>query len=533
MTGILKKACTWLSQSALARRWKRGGHDLFNDAMWTLFAKVAMQASQLATFIIAARVLTSAEFGLFSYVAALVALLVVAAEGGWREFVMKTTHEDDRVDQIATVAMLAGCVASMIGLGGAAALAFQLGMTAEALLVLLFSLWVLITPFGSVLEGVLIAEARLKELSVIRILAEVGATLIAIYGLVQGWNIYALALGKLVSQLVVTGLLLMRLNWRPRIRIKASFFREAFEFSKHITANRVLVLFRSYSGTLVVGSVLGLADAGYYRAAERIVSAFTDLVGEPARQIAWSTLRRVAIATGEPKPATSAQTDAGTEVRTEARTQALGRKATGFLILLMVVSTPIYIGLALMSGTLVNVVLGDSWAPAAILVSLLSLKQILLVPGYVTEPLLSLAGAIRKVPAAILLNSIVSIGLIVVMAPLGVTAAAAGQMLAAIFSILVSGWLQSRYSAVRWQSVIWGSLLPLCGAGAMVVTVVTLGQAGPDSVQAGLGVNLAQALAGALAYTLTLAVIYMISCKLRPQKPTDWSDDIDHVANRV
>ena len=525
MIRILKKACLWLSQSVLAKRWKRDGLSLFSDAMWTLLSKVAMQASQLATFIIAARVLTSAEFGLFSYVAALVALLVVAAEGGWREFVMKTTHDDDRVDQIATIALLAGISASLIGLAGAATLEFQFGMPAEALLVLPFSLWILVTPFCSVLEGMLISQARLKELSVIRILAEICATFIAVYGLVQGWNIYALVLGKLVSQLVATILSLMRLNWFPRIRIKTSFFREVFEFSKHITSNRLLVLFRSYSGTLVVGSVLGLADAGYYRAAERIVSAFSDLVGEPARQIAWSMLRKVALTTGEQKLATLPQT--------QARTQALGRKSTGFLILLMMVSTPIYVGLALMSGTLVNVVLGDSWAPAAILVSLLSLKQILLVPGYVTEPLLSLAGAIRKVPAAILLNSIVSVGLIVVMAPLGVSAAAAGQMLAAIFSILVSGWLQSRYGAVRWQCVIWGSLFSLCGAVAMVMTVLLIGQAGPQSLQGGLGVNLVQTLVGALAYAVTLALTFMIARKLRPQKITEWSDDIDHVANRV
>ena len=525
MVDIFTKAGTGLAQSALAKRWKRGGHSLFSDAMWTVFSKVAMQASQVATFIVAARLLTSAEFGLFSYVAALLALLVVAAEGGWREFIMKTTHEGDRVDQIATVALLAGFVASMIGLAGAAILEFRFGMTAEALLVLPFSLWIFVTPFASVLEGVLIAQARLKDLSVIRIMAEVCATFIAVYGLVHGWNIYALALGKLVSQLVLTTLCLMRLGWVPKLRIKASFFWEVFEFSKHITSNRVLLLFRSYSGTLVVGSVLGLADAGFYRAAERIVSAFSDLVGEPARQIAWSTLRKVAIPKEEQKSAIPPATQANTD--------GLGRKATIFVILLMVVSTPIYVGLALMSGTLVNVVLGDNWAPAAILVSLLSLKQILLVPGYVTEPLLSLAGAIRKVPAAILLNSIVSIGLIVVMAPLGVIAAAAGQMLAAVFSILVSGWLQSRYGAVRWKSIIWGSLLPLCGAVAMVATVITLGQAGPHSLQSGLGLNLVQALAGALSYTITLAVIYLISRKLRPQKLTDWSGDIDHVANRV
>lgn len=501
MADLLAKACVLLSRGELPRRWRRGGQTVFNDAMWTFMAKVVMQISQLATFIIAARILTSDEFGLFSYVGALIALAVVVAEGGWREFVMKTTHEDDRVNQIATVALIAGMAASVAGMCAAVILDMQFGMRSEAWLVVMFSLWLLPTPFSSVCEGMLIADARLRELSIIRIAGEICATVVAVYGLIHGWNIYALAAGKLMSQTIGLVASLMVLNWLPVLKIRVPFLRELFEFSKHITYNRALVLIRSYSGTLVVGSVLGLADAGYYRAAERIVSAFSDIVGEPARQIAWSTLRKIAI------------TDAAD---TETVSRALGRKATMFVILLMAVSTPIYIGLALMSGTLIHVVLGAGWAPAAILVSLLSIKQILLVPGYVTEPLLSLSGAIRKVPAAILVNSIVSVGLILVFAPFGVVAAAAGQLIAAVFSFLVSGWLQSRYGAVTWNAVLRGCTLPLLGSIAMAVCVVLLGRVGTHSIEAGLALNVVQMLAGCVIYGLTLGLLYKISGRLLP-----------------
>ncbi len=499
MADLLAKACVLLSRGELPRWWRRVGQTVVGDAMWTFMAKVVMQISQLATFIIAARILTSDEFGLFSYVGALIALAVVVAEGGWREFVMKTTHEDDRVNQIATVSLVAGMATSVVGMCAAVILDTQFGMRNEAWLVVMFSLWLLPTPFSSVCEGMLIADARLKELSIIRIFGEIGATVVAIYGLFHGWNIYALAAGKLISQTIGLVASLMVLNWLPVLKVRVTFLRELFEFSKHITSNRALVLIRSYSGTLVVGSVLGLADAGYYRAAERIVSAFSDIVGEPARQIAWSTLRKIAI------------TDAADP---ETVSLALGRKATTFVILLMAVSTPIYIGLALMSGTLIQVVLGAGWAPAAILVSLLSIKQILLVPGYVTEPLLSLSGAIRKVPGAILVNSVVSVGLILVFAPFGVIAAAAGQLIAAVFSFLVSGWLQSRYGAVTWTTVLRGCALPLLGSIAMAVSVVLLGRVGTHSIEGGLTLNVVQMLAGCLIYGLTLGLLYKISGRL-------------------
>ncbi|MCJ8518609.1 O-antigen/teichoic acid export membrane protein [Pseudorhizobium tarimense] len=519
MAGMTRKACTWL-QIDLLGRWNRRGLAIVSSAMWVLVAKVFMQVCQLATFIIAARILTSAEFGLFSYTVAVAALLVVVAEGGWREFVMKTTHEGGRVDQIATVALISGFAATTIGLCAAVILDIQFNLKAEALLVVLVSLWLFPTPFSSVCEGRLIANARLRELSIIRIAAELCATLVAVYGLFHGWNIYALAAGKLVSQLISMAASLVVLKWVPTLKLRISFVRELVDFSKHITSNHVLVLIRSYSGTLVVGSVLGLADAGYYRAAERVVSAFSDLVGEPARQIAWSTLRKIAM------------TDGGDAPGAEGSFASLGRAATTFVILLMVISAPIYVGLVLMSDTLVHLVLGANWAPAAVLISLLALTQILLVPGYVTEPLLSLTGAIRKVPAAILVNSLVSIGLILAFSPFGVVAAAAGQSIAAVFSILVSGWLQSRYGGVRWPAVIKGCILPIVGSVAMASAVLLLGRVDMHSVESDLIVKILQMLVGCLIYGATVGLLYKISSRVMAARAANWGGGSGHVGNR-
>ncbi|NBB46916.1 oligosaccharide flippase family protein [Rhizobium sp. CRIBSB] len=492
MLMMISKTCMWLSGAASSLRVGAIARSVVGKAMWTLWAKIVMQFTQLATFVVAARTLASAEFGLFSYVAALVALLVVLAEGGWREFVMKTNHDGDRLDQVATVAIVSGAGAMVIGATAAAVLVVFLDMPQEALLVALFSAWLLPTPFSSVCEGIFIADGRLKALSIIRIAAELIATAVTIFGLLYGWNIFALVGGRLVNQTVTVTASIALLKWWPRLTLHTTFLRELFEYSRHITFTRLLVLMRSYSGTLVVGSVLGLAEAGYYRAAERIVSAFADLVAEPARQLAWAILRKVAVS----EPGASPE---------------IGAKATTFLVVLMVISAPVYIGLALMSGTLIHLALGEAWAPAAILVSLLAVKQILLMPGSITEPLLSLTGAIRKVPGAILLNSLVSIGLILLLAPFGMVAAALGQCIAAVFSFAVSVWLQSLYGAVSWPRVLRGCAHPAVAVSAMAITVFLLGNVAAQSVANGLLTNIVQVLAGGLVYFATLAVLHKVA----------------------
>ncbi|PZU89491.1 MAG: polysaccharide biosynthesis protein [Shinella sp.] len=464
---------------------------LLTDAMWTMSAKIFIQISQLATFIVAARVLASAEFGLFAYVAAVVALLVIFAEGGWCEFVMKMRDDADRLNQIASVALFAGLCAMSIGLGLAVVLGFVLHLPQVGGLVALFSLWLLPTPFSAVCDGVFVSGGRLRQQAIVRIVAEACGMSVAIGGLLAGWNILALVAGRLASQIVTVVLFVAILRWVPKLHLRAAFLRELLDFSRHIVANRLIIFLRSYSGTLVVGSVLGLTEAGYYRAAERVVAAFSEVVGEPARMLAWVVLRRVAVR-GSDDGEVSRQ---------------IGTAATKFVIMLMAVSAPVYIGLALMSGTMVHVALGEAWAPASLLVTLLAIKQVLLVPGYVTEPILSLSGTIRRMPPAILVNSLVSLAFILVLSPFGMVAAAIGQCAAALFSFGISARLQSRYGEVNWTKVLRGCAHPAIALVAMTLVVVLLGSLATASSMSGLPVNFLQVVAGGVIYLGTLVVL--------------------------
>ncbi len=481
-TGRMKR---WKNRLGALVRWP----SLVTDAMWTMSAKIFIQISQLATFIIAARVLESAEFGLFAYVAAVVALLVIFAEGGWCEFVMKMREDADRLDQIASVAVFAGLCATALGLCFAIVLGLVFHLSGVAALVVLFSLWLLLTPFSAVCDGVFVATGRLRQQAIVRIVAEACGMGVAVTGLLFGWNILALVAGRLTTQIVSVVLFTAILRWVPKIHLHTVFLRELLEFSRHIVANRLIIYVRSYSGTLVVGSVLGLTEAGYYRAAERVVAAFSEVVGEPARMLAWVVLRRVAVRGADDGEAT----------------RRIGTAATKFVVLLMAVSAPVYIGLALMSGSLVQIALGDAWAPAAFLVTLLSIKQVLLIPGYVTEPILSLSGTIRKMPPAILVNSLVSLAFMFALSPFGMVAAAAGQCAAAVFSFAISAHLQSRYGEVSWTRVLRGCAHPAIALLAMIVVVVLLGSVAAGSAMSGLSTNLLQMLAGAIIYLGTLA----------------------------
>ncbi|MDL2406037.1 oligosaccharide flippase family protein [Rhizobium calliandrae] len=467
---------------------------VIGDGASTLCSKIVSQVVQLLVFLVAARVLESAEFGLYAYSSAIMILLVVVAEGGWGEFVMKTECSEHELDQIGTISIISGVLVTMVGLGIAATVWLVFHQTWEAMLLGLFSCWFLPSSLSVVYDGLLVARGLLRKQAAIRIAAEVTGLCVTILGLWIGWNVFSIVAGRLATQLVGLFASAIVARWVPRLRLTWPFAREILEFSRHILANRLIIFLRSYSGTLAIGSFLGLTEAGYYRVAERIIAAFSELIGEPARMLAWTLFRRAAV-----------KIDANGRASRD-----VGASATTFMIVLMAASAPIYLGLSLISSGLIYVVLGEKWAPAAILVTILSVKQVLLTPGYVTEPLLSLTGNIRHMPMALLLNGAASVGLIVIFAPFGVEITAWGQCLASLISFAVSMHLQRNYGGLAWSRVIRNCAYVAVAIAAMAATVYLLGYLAQASALRHLSTLAIQVVFGGTIYVLTLAILQKV-----------------------
>jgi O-antigen/teichoic acid export membrane protein len=461
------------------------------DGVSTLGSKIVSQFVQLGVFLVAARVLEAGEFGLYAYSSAIAILLVVVAEGGWGEYVMKAECTPEELDQIGTLAIISGTLVTLVGFAITAVVWLIFGHVWQAMLIGFFSCWFLPSSLSVVYDGLLVARGLLRKQAVIRIASELTGLCVTLAGLWIGWNVFSLVAGRLVTQLI--GLLASAVvaRWYPRLRLHRPFVRDVLEFSRHILANRLIIFLRSYAGTLAIGSFLGLTEAGYFRVAERIVAAFSELVGEPARMLAWTVFRKAATVT-----------DADGKRRGE-----IGPAATTFMTLLMAASAPIYLGLSLVSHELVDIVLGEKWLPAAILVTLLAAKQVLLIPGYVTEALLSLSGNIKRMPAALLLNGAISIGLIVAFAPFGVEATAVGQCIAAVISFAISVHLQRHYGGLAWSRVIRDCAYVAIAVAAMAVAVYLLGYLADASALQRPSTLALQVILGGGIYVATLAML--------------------------
>lgn len=407
---------------------------LLGGGAWIAAAKIVSQLAQLSTFLIAARVLSPAQFGFFAFVSAIAILALVVAEAGWAQFIMARGEDREQFDKIATLSLVSGIVFTALGLSISLASFLYSGEAWIGILLALFSCWMLPASLSAPYEGTLVARGQLRQQAVVVMASEIIGFCITILGLYLDLHTAALIVGKLSVQVFMLGGYAIVVRQVPTIAFSAGFTREILTFSRHIVANRLTALSGSYAGTLAVGSFLGATEAGYYRAAERIVASISELLGEPARALGWLVFRKAH--------------DRG----------QLGKRPDHtrehFVLALLAVAMPVYLGLMQVSDIAVKFLLGSAWLPAASVVSILCVRQLLLLPGYLTEPLLSVSGYIHKRLPFTLLCTAVTVAATVASAPFGLVALAYAQSLTAGLTFSTALMLQVKFGNMSWRNIV-------------------------------------------------------------------------------
>ena len=423
---------------------------------WILISRIAAQVSQITLFLMAARFLTPAEFGVFALVQAFSALLFVGAAAGWREAIISTANSQRELNQLMTFAMTSGVVMALAG--GLVSLGLELsGHEAAGTLAALFCVCVLIAPVVSAFNGMLVRRGRVRSFAMASVAAETLAFVVAAWALFAGYGVYALAVGKIVFLAACAGLLAWQAGWRGGLTFRGERTRLLLSTSAHILANRSIFFVQSNSATFLVGAFLGPAGVGFYRAAERVVSSVAELVMEPLRMIAWVELRRAADQTDPSDP----------NLRSR-----LANAATGILPLFILLTAPVFMGLSFVAHELVIFALGPAWAPSGGVAAIFALTAIHVVPGVLAEPLLSIAGEVRRLPRIMLMNAAVSSGMLVLLSPFGLYGLAAAAIPSGLFTMGTMFWILRRHGGFAWRPALRGASVAIPPLFAMAVVVI-------------------------------------------------------------
>ncbi|MEX0644880.1 MAG: oligosaccharide flippase family protein [Parvularculaceae bacterium] len=456
-----------------------------------LSIRVVSQAAQLLLFIAAARVLTPADFGVFALVQAASVLLFVVAAAGWREFILAWSGSTQAVNQAITLSIFSGYAMAAIGLASAFVMTLVFDLATVGMLAALFSVCVLMAPMTSAFGAILVSRGHMRALALSNMAAELVGLSIGLWLLYQGWGVLALAAGKIAMQAMDLLGVIWAARWRLQLHLRGGFGSQIVEISRQILANRVIGFVMSYAATFIVGGYLGVTSVGFFRAAERVVSSISELIFEPLRLLGWMVFRGAA---------DNARTNIGAR-------DNLSKEASIFLPLLIVFASPIFVGLSVVSEEIVVVLLGEAWAPAAPVVSMLAVSSLLLIPTVTTEPLLTITGKIDRLPPVALLNAVVTVAVLFAFARFGLLAAAGARIFSSAVIMLSALWLQDRYAKAPW----WGAIkhaAPVYTALVALVISVVVGRLVMIEFDISMAGRLAvEVVVGALAYFFAIFVI--------------------------
>ncbi len=322
---------------------------LVRGIAWTGAAKYLTQVLRWAATLLVVRLLTPADYGIFSMASFFLGLVSHLTEFGVGTAVLTLRDLDEEdIAQLNGTAVLFGVAACLLTCAMAEPLALFYRAPELTAVVAVLSLGFLVRSFRSVPIALLQKDLRFKLFAFFEAIDAVILSILMVVFALGGLGYWTLVLGDLCSGFLGTVLMLSqrraRFAW-PRI----ARIRRALTFSWHIVVSRMSWYWYSNADYMVAGRFLGKGALGVYSLAFELsrlpVEKITALVGRVT-----------------PAFFAAAQDDDA----------ALRRYLLNITEGLAVFTFPLCWGLALVANAFVPSVLGEEWTGAVVPLQLLA-----------------------------------------------------------------------------------------------------------------------------------------------------------------
>ncbi|MEO1721143.1 MAG: oligosaccharide flippase family protein [Pseudomonadota bacterium] len=427
------------SQGESDRKSKLSGSELAKQAGYMASARVVAQVAQFSTFLLASRLLGPADFGVYALVFVIAFLVNEAAQSGWRELAMADEAEADVAQTMSWIASIA--MGGILAIVGTLAYAYFPGIGTQIglgtvdfdvfALLMLFSVHISLCGAVSVQYGRLVTFGKVGTLSKIQTVCEIVAFVVVATALINDFGIVSLGFGQLASSMTALTLSYLALSPRRFRMPRVGETRRIIRFVTSILLSRAAFFINDSLVLIIVGAYLGPASVGFFRAGGRFAGAIADAISEAMRVTSWSSLQR---AFGEAKEHGTLETEKGRPIPPPEAADSLLRLIGGGAYVVI----PAFVGLALVAPSFIVLVLGPTWQPAAIILSIFALRRLVMLPGVLLAPLLAMTDRLPVGPVIAVLTSVVTVGMLMIFAPLGMEWAAVGQLFAGLISLALT-----------------------------------------------------------------------------------------------
>lgn len=340
---------------------------VLRSGLWVGLSEVGLQTLGLIRSVVLARLLTPEAFGVMGLAMIVVRAIETFTRPGVAQALIARQESFDEAAGtgftmlIVRGFLLAAVLAVLAPFVGRFYESADLGEALQALSVLF-----VVGGFANINTVARQRELDFRRLTYLSQTTTLLGTIITIAAAYWQRSVWALVIGQLATATLNTLLSYVFVPGRVRLTFDAAVARDLFAYGKFITASSMVLYIATEIDTAVIGKTLGPEQAGFYTLAFTLAHLVTANLAK--------------IASGVMMPAyAKLQTDH----------PALRRAFLRTLSLVLLVVTPMTVGLIAVAEPLVRIVYGEKWLPAATPLQLLAIfgwfRSVAAFNGYLFE----------------------------------------------------------------------------------------------------------------------------------------------------
>lgn len=416
---------------------------------WSALRSWGSRVATLVVFLVLSRILSPVEIGLASFAIGLVALLAVFCDFGLAEYAVynKTNPE---IETSIWWFQLAVSLLLTVGVCTALYQNWWIVSTESADANEVMMAMCITLPFLSVIripEAIIRRRMDFRSLAIRSFISVFVGAAVAISMAWRGYGVWSLVAKQVIEAVVDSFLLFKFSGWRPQ----GAFAKKSFFLSVSggwgMIGSRILDVVGQRADAVIIGSMMGMAELGFYSLALRVYQVLNEGIVQPVTGV-------IATAFGHVK------TQPG-------RLREFFIDASQYAAFLTV---PIFVLAICLGDDWLPIVFGEKWTSSGTILQVLCISGLLI--GYSGLNGFALLANNRNGPFLLLMTyaTTLSVGLMAFLSQYGVVFAALALPLKALLTFPVSFYLAQRLVGFSIREYFF-SLLPIFGMCAVIGAV--------------------------------------------------------------
>ncbi len=419
-------------------------------AKWSLLTEVLVKLVTPITQLILARILTPEAFGVVATVTMVTSFADMFSDSGFQKYLVQHEFSDkDDLYRNANVAFWTNMGVSILLWGLIAVfrdpLAEMVGNAGLGIVLVVACASLPMTSFSSIQLALFRRELNFKSLLPIRTFVALIPLVVTLPLALMGFDYWSLIIGTIAGNLFNAVALTAKSEWKPKLYYSMQLFREMFAFSGWSLLEAVAIWLTSWAGTFVIGGLLNSYYLGLYKQPMTFVNSAFALVTNATTPVLFSSLSKL-------------QND-------DLKFQNFFYKfqfSVGMFVL------PLGVGIFFFRDFLTNLLLGDAWTEASLMLGSWGLSSgLTIVFGHYCSEVFRAKGKPKVSLLCQCLYMCYMVPALYVSASFGFSTLVVVNAVVRVLGIAIDQTALRRVAGIRFTAVVRGLKTPLFGSSVM------------------------------------------------------------------